>query len=122
MTPQDLMRKYEEALASQKWNNIEPLVHDNICVTFSTGTFKGKHEVQRAFERNFATIKDEEYSISNLDWVYLGKESALCLYNFQWQGLVDGRPSSGSGRGTSVLVNETGKWKILTEHLGPHAS
>ena len=122
MTPQDLMREYQEALAIQKWSNIEPLLHDTICVTFSTGTFKGKHEVQKVFEHNFAIIEEEEYSISNLHWIHLGEESAVCLYTFQWQGLIDGRPRSGGGRGTSVLVSEADRWKILTEHLGPHAS
>jgi ketosteroid isomerase-like protein len=97
-------------------------MHDAICATFSTGTHRGKAEVQKAFEQNFAAIKEEEYSFDNLTWVLLGKECAVCLYTFQWQGLVNGQPSSGGGRGTSVLVNVSGEWQIITEHLGPHAS
>ena len=122
MTPQDLMEAYEEALSSQKWKNVGPLMHEDICVTFSSGTFKGKDQVRQAFEHNFAVIKDEEYSIENLHWAFVGWESAVCLYSFQWQGLINGQPSSGGGRGTSVLVNVAGKWQIMAEHLGPHAS
>ncbi len=122
MTPQSVMEKYEEALASQKWGNVDPLLHEDICVTFSSGTFKGKNDVRKAFEHNFSMIKDEEYSISDLHWVYIGSESATCLYCFHWKGIIDGQPSSGGGRGTSVLVNMNGQWQILTEHLGPHAS
>lgn len=61
-------------------------MHNNVCVTFSTGTFKGKSEVQKAFEKNFASIKDEQYSITNLHWAFLGSESTTCLYSFNWQG------------------------------------
>jgi hypothetical protein len=122
MTPQELMQKYERALASQSWSNVDPLMHEDVCVTFSSGTFKGKGEVQKAFEHNFSVIKDEEYSISNLHWAFLGRESATCLYNFYWQGQIKGQLSSGGGRGTSVLVNVDGNWQVLTEHLGPHAS
>ena len=122
MTPQDVMKKYEEALASQKWINVDPLMHNDVCVTFSSGTFKGKTDVQKAFEQTFSIIKDEEYSISDLHWIYIGDESAICLYCFHWKGLINGQLSSGGGRGTSVLVKVSGKWEILTEHLGPHAS
>ena len=122
MSPQDLMQEYEKALATQEWSNVEPLMHDDVCVTFSTGTFKGKPEVQKAFENNFATIQDEKYSITHKHWAYLGTESAVCLYSFNWQGFVNGQSASGSGRGTSILVNAGNTWKILTEHLGPNAS
>jgi ketosteroid isomerase-like protein len=117
VTPQDLIQQYEEALASQEWQRVEPLMHDDVCVIFATGTFKGKAEVQKAFEDNFSLIEDEKYSISNLHWVFLGNESATCLYDFHWQGLINAQPSSGGGRGTSVLLNVAGKWQILAEHL-----
>jgi len=72
MTPQDLMGKYEKALESQKWQKVEPLMDNDICVTFSTGTFKGKQEVKQVFEKNFSLIKEEKYSISNLYWDFIG--------------------------------------------------
>ena len=121
MTPQDLMQAYEQALASQEWKNVEPLMHEDVCVTFSSGTFKGTDEVRKVFEHNFSVIEDEEYSIENLHWAFAGRESAVCLYTFQWQGVINGQPASGGGRGTSVLVNEAGRWQIMAEHLGPHA-
>jgi len=122
MTPQDLVKKYEKAIANQAWESIEPLMHDDVCVTFSAGTFKGKLEVQKAFEKNFVAIKEEKYSITNLYWVYLGSENAVCLYSFNWQGIINGQVASGSGRGTSVLIKSDSTWQILTEHLGPNAS
>ena len=121
MTPQDLLQAYEQALASQEWKHVEPLMHEDVCVTFSSGTFKGKEQVRKAFERNFSAIQDEEYAIDDLHWAFAGQESAVCLYTFRWQGLINGQPASGGGRGTSVLVREGGRWQIVAEHLGPHA-
>ncbi len=105
---------------TQQWSTVAPLFHEDVCVTFSDGTFKGKAEVQQAFERTFSLIKDETYVISNLHWVTKRADYAVCLFTFSWSGIINGQQASGSGRGTSVLVNEAGRWLLLTEHLGPN--
>lgn len=122
MTPDDFVQAYAEALTSQNWRNVEPLLHEKICVTFSTGTFKGKPEVRKAFERNFSAIKDEQYSISDLYWIYRSNDTAVCIYDFSWKGFINGQSRSGGGRGTSVLLNVDIQWRLITEHLGPSAS
>jgi ketosteroid isomerase-like protein len=121
MVPEDFVSRYERALATQDWSVVDPLVHDDACVTFSTGEVHvGKLAVRRAFERNFAAIADEEYRISNVRWVHSGAEIAVYLFDFDWAGRIGGRAASGSGRGTAVLRREDGSgWKLLVEHLGP---
>lgn len=120
MDPEEFIRAYQQALASQDWTNVDPLVHENASVTFSNGTVhKGKSEVRRAFEKNFSLIKDEEYSIANVHWVTKSSEMAVYLFDFSWSGLINGQPASGSGRGTSVLIKESDRWQLLVEHLGP---
>jgi hypothetical protein len=42
---------------------------------------------------------------------------AICRHRFAWTGTIDGRPRSGNGRGTNVLVNNHGTWQMLHEHL-----
>jgi hypothetical protein len=122
LTPQEALQKYELAIASQSWASIEPLMHQDVCVTFSDGTYKGLQEVKSAFERNFALIIDEKYKISNVHWAYISNTEAVCLLNFNWKGIIDGELCSGGGRGTSVLIKNNGKWQIITEHLGPNES
>ena len=120
MQPEEFIHLYEEALATQDWSQVEPLVHSDACVTFSNGTVhKGKSEVQKAFETNFSLIKDEQYSISNVLWVMKGLETAVYLFEFNWSGIINEKPASGSGRGTSVLIKEADRWLLLVEHLGP---
>ena len=119
MTPEDFIRAYAQALGSQSWNEVDPLIHDDACVTFSNGTVhKGKADVKSAFERNFSLIKDEKYSITNVHWVIKGTEMAVYLFDYQWSGIIGGKAANGSGRGSSVLINENGRWKLLIEHLG----
>jgi hypothetical protein len=81
MQPEDFIHAYEVALASQDWVQVEPLIHNEACVTFSNGTLhKGKAEVQRAFEKNFTLIKDEIYSIANVHWVLIPPRPR-CIYS-----------------------------------------
>lgn len=118
-TPTELLAGYEQALASQRWSVVEPFFHDNACVTFANGTFKGKAEIRDIFEQNFGSIEDEQYTISNLHWAYQSSASAVVLYEFNWQGMIDGAAASGGGRGTIALIFAQDRWWIITEHLGP---
>ena len=46
------------------WAAVEPLVHEDACVTFSNGAVHiGKAAVRKAYEANFSAIEDEEYRI-----------------------------------------------------------
>ena len=123
MEPEEFIHAYAAALGTQDWHQVDPLVHNDACVTFSNGTVhKGKSAVQRAFETNFSLIKDEQYSISNVHWVMKSLETAVYLFEFNWSGIINEKPASGSGRGTSVLIKEADRWLLLVEHLGPKAA
>lgn len=120
MNPEEFIKSYEEALASQDWNRVLPLMHEDVCVTFSNGAVhKGMIEVRKAFEKNFSLIKDESYFITNVHWVMKNTETAVYLFDFNWNGMINDKPASGSGRGSSVIAHVNGKWQLLLEHLGP---
>jgi hypothetical protein len=119
MTPEDFITKYENALATQKWNNVEPLIHGDACVTFSNGIVnKGKVAIQMAYERNFSLIKNEKYSISNVYWAVKNDSIAVYLFDFSWKGLINDKEAEGNGCGTTTLINVNGEWKLISEHLG----
>jgi ketosteroid isomerase-like protein len=122
MTPVEFLPIYETALATQQWENVSPLIHEDCVATFSEGTYKGKAEVEQAFRRTFALIQDEAYSISNVHWVQKTDTTAVLVYNFSWSGIINGKPASGSGRGSSVLTKQDGRWQLICEHLGPKAA
>ena len=39
MEPEELIRDYEQALATQDWSQVKLLVHGDACVTFQTGLY-----------------------------------------------------------------------------------
>lgn len=120
MTVDDFLRAYEEALASQRWALVEPLIHENACVTFSDGAVHvGKAAVRRAYEANFSAIEDEEYRISNVHWVRRDEDVSVYVFDFAWKGRIGGRDAKGAGRGTAVLVRNGPSWQLIAEHLGP---
>ncbi|HID51029.1 MAG TPA: nuclear transport factor 2 family protein [Anaerolineae bacterium] len=120
MNQEEFIKEYERALATQKWEQVEPFIHPDCIVTFTTGTHKGKSAVEKAFRANFESIKDEKYSISNIHWALKSNQFSVFVYNFHWSGIVAGKHVSGSGRGTSSLVNINGDWLLVAEHLGPN--
>ena len=119
MQPEDFVKKYETALATQDWQQVDPLVHPDACVTFSSGSVHvGKTAVRHAFQRNFSLIQNETYAIENVHWVMVGVETAVYLFTFRWSGLINGKPASGAGTGSAVLINDANGWQMLVEHLG----
>ncbi len=119
MNPEEFITSYETALETQDWKAVEPLVSENASVTFSNGTVHvGKENVQKAFEKNFSLIKNEKYAVENIKWLAKDENYAVYLFEFNWTGIIDGKSVSGSGNGTSALIKEDAKWKLLTEHLG----
>lgn len=119
MNPEEFIKLYEVALGTQNWKVVEPLIAKNASVTFSNGTVHiGKENVQKAFEKNFSIIKSEKYAIQHIQWLAMEEAFAVYLFEFNWTGLINNKPVSGSGYGTSVIIKEEEKWKLLTEHLG----
>ncbi|MCG8601838.1 MAG: nuclear transport factor 2 family protein [Verrucomicrobiales bacterium] len=122
MTPDEFITRYEQALASQEWEMVEPLIHENSSVTFSNGQIhRGKGAVEKAFRTNFDLIKEEEYAMSDLHWVLKNETFAICTFVYHWSGVINRKPASGSGRGTSSLVKEGEAWQLVAEHLGPNS-
>ena len=122
LEPDDFIRSYEAALATQDWSQVEPLIHEEACVTFSNGTLhKGKEAVRAAFEGNFRAIKNEHYRISNVHWVLRAPRVAAYLFEFHWTGVIRGEPASGDGRGSCLLAREGSRWQMLMEQLSPRA-
>ncbi len=109
---------YEAALRSQRWERVAPFIHDEACVTFSTGAVhRGKTAVQRAFETNFAAIENEEYRISERVWRDRTADSASYTFRFAWTGRIAGQPASGAGTGSVTLVLTPTGWQLLAETL-----
>lgn len=111
------LRRYEAATNNHDFAQVAPLICADATYLFTEGTYRGIDEIRAAIERTFATIQDETYRITDVEWVAVSDELAVCTYRFSWHGLVDGHTSSGQGRGTNVVIWRDGGWRMLYEHL-----
>lgn len=111
------MQSYEQVNNSHVWANVEPFIAKDATYWFTDGSYNGIDEIRKAIESTFAKIQDEVYEIKDVQWPTITDANAVCTYLFYWQGLVDGKPASGSGRGTNVLEKRNGSWQIVHEHL-----
>ncbi len=55
--------------------------------------------------------------VSVLAWLIKSDEFALCVYEFDWSGEINGRPVAGGGRGTTAIARMGDKWQVVHEHL-----
>ncbi|WP_326746330.1 nuclear transport factor 2 family protein [Streptomyces sp. NBC_00121] len=113
----EFIRTYEQAANSHDITQLVPLIAPDAVYWFSDGSHRGRKAILSAIAYTFATIHDEIYQIDDLEWIVHSDDHAVCRYRFTWTGTIDGRPRSGSGRGTNVLVNNAGTWQMLHEHL-----
>lgn len=116
-SPDNFMKIYEKAANSRNFNNVKPLVAGNATFWFSDGSYNGVEEIRDAFERTWNAIAEEEYSISDLQWLYRTEDSAACIYNFRSRGIINGNLNEFLGHGTNILGKSHGEWKIVHEHL-----
>ena len=120
MNPANALSAYIEALNTQSWEQIEPQVAEDAVFIFTEDTFTGHAAARTAFEKTFALIQDEHFSLHDLIWTVVTDNVAACRYEFRWRGLINGQESSGGGRGTTILRKTKGRWLIAHEHLGPY--
>ena len=62
MIPEEFNKNYELALATQVWNYISPMVHENTSVSFTEGT----------------------YTILKINWIK--KDDNISVYTFNYKG------------------------------------
>lgn len=114
---QALLEKYKVEINKHNFDTIEPLISKDCKFWFSSGTFVGLEQTRNAFEKTWGMIKDEVYTLTDLEWIADADKAALCTYTFHWKGLINGELCEGKGRGTSCFRKEEDGWKIVHEHL-----
>lgn len=120
MNPSTALFAYVAALNTHSWDQIAPHVTDDAVFIFTEGTFVGKPAAKAAFEKTFALIADEQFSLHDITWTAVSETIASCHYEFRWKGRISGEEASGGGRGTTILRKAGDRWLIAHEHLGPY--
>ena len=116
--PREALSEYATATNNHDLQFTLNLVADEAVYWFSdASSHVGIAAIKAALESNFSAIEEEVYEISSLRWIVDTEDAGVCLYRFNWSGVIAGAAVEGSGRGTSVLTRTGEGWRILHEHL-----
>lgn len=111
------LKAYEKAANSRDFNDVAPFIADDAVFWFTNGEFKGKFAIRQAFEDTYASIQNETYTISDVEWVAVDHHMAVCIYKFKSDGLVNGKHQIYKGKGSNTLKRIDDSWYIVHEHL-----
>lgn len=112
------MAAYERATDDHDLSAVLSMIAEDAVYFFSDESVHvGKEAIERVLRRNFAAIREETYAVDNVRWLARSRETAVCVYDYRWSGVIQGQPASGSGRGTTVLRRSDEDWKVVHEHL-----
>ena len=117
MSARDVLDAYEGRINRHDFDLLLELIAPDATFWFSDGTHVGIDAIRAAFESTWHALEDETYWLDQRDWIVEGDTAAACTYRFNWKATIDGKPSSGSGRGTTVLKRVDDRWWIVHEHL-----
>jgi hypothetical protein len=63
MNHNTLLAEYKDALATQRWEVVAPLIHEDGCFIFNEGTYFKKAAIEGAVRATFDLIENEYYAI-----------------------------------------------------------
>lgn len=111
------LAEYVRRTNTHRFDEVATLIDEEAVFWFSSGSHRGLAAIRAAFERTWAIIQNEVYSVQDVEWLTVDDTSAVCLYTFHWRGDIDGEAREGIGRGTTVLRRVNDRWRIVHEHL-----
>lgn len=118
--PEATFDEYIRRTNTHNFDAVAPVVQKQAVYWFRDNEYSGIDAVRASFDATWAIVKDERYSVHDVRWLARTPDTAVVLYGYCWSGLVDGKPRSGGGRGTNVLLLDQGAWRVAHEHLSPY--
>ncbi|MBY0688737.1 GNAT family N-acetyltransferase [Microbacterium marinilacus] len=116
-TPQAFLTEYARLTDAHDLRRLAPLIAADATYWFTDGSHTGRDEILRAIALTFDTIPDEDYVITDIEWVAASLDLAVARYRFSWRGTVHGEAAEGARRGTNVMMRRAGSWVMTHEHL-----
>lgn len=118
MSARNVLSAYADRINEQDFDRLVELIAPDAVFWFSDGSHHGIAAIRAAFEATWKVMgPDERYWLDQDEWIAEGGNAATCIYRYNWSTTFDGKPASGSGRGTTVLKRVDDRWWIVHEHL-----
>jgi ketosteroid isomerase-like protein len=121
-SPSEYTRELVRQMREKDLDGTLELIADDAVYFWSNGSAMfGKAAIGEAMRVNFASIRNDTYDVLDLIWLVETEDAAVCIYRFEWTGEIEGKATSGRGRGASVLRRIGGQWRTVHENLSQGA-
>jgi ketosteroid isomerase-like protein len=114
------LNHFEELAMKEDFRLLEDMIDERAYFRFNDGDFVGRKAIQAVFEKTWRgdpTVKKARFYLSEIVVLTTDRASASATYTYNWEGAQGGREFKIQGRGTRVLANEGGRFRIVHEHL-----
>ena len=116
----EFLIRFEQIAEGENFDLIQDMIHDNAVFRFNDGDFVGKQAIRGAFEKTWkgsAGVKKDRFYLTDVEVLTVDGRSAAATYTYNWEGSKDGQSFRIQGRGTRVLVVESGRLQVIHEHF-----
>ena len=123
ITPESViafLAEFESLAEREDFELIESMIDEQAYFRFNDGDFLGRSAIRAAFEKTWRgdpTIKKARLYLTDVIVVTTDQRSATATYTYHWEGAQGDRQFAVKGRGTRVVVQESGRFRIVHEHL-----
>ena len=114
------LNHFEEVAMKEDFSLLEDMIDGRAYFRFNDGDFVGRKAIQAVFQKTWRgdpTVKKARFYLSDIVVLTTDKASATATYTYNWEGSQGGREFKVQGRGTRVLLHESGRFRIIHEHL-----
>ena len=116
----EFLHHFEAVAMQEDFALLLEMIDEHAYFRFNDGDFIGRAAIQVAFEttwRGDPTVKKARFYLSDIVVLSTDQASAAATYSYHWEGSQGGRSFKIDGRGTRVLRFESGRFRIVHEHL-----
>ncbi len=75
----DFIKQYEKLTNKCDFDLLIPFIDENAIYWFSNGTYYGIKEIRKVVEETWKNIKNEIYTISNIQWLIATKNEGVYI-------------------------------------------
>ena len=114
------LHHFEEVAIQEDFDLVRPMIDERAFFRFNDGDFVGLAAIQAMFEttwRGDPTVKKTHFYLSDIVVLTTDHASATATYTYNWEGSQGSQVFKIQGRGTRVLICESGRFRIVHEHL-----
>ena len=115
----EVLDNYIKATNTHIFDEVKKFLHPNAVYFFSNRSCTTHEEIQTYFENSWSMIKNENYEAQEVEWLFVGSDSATCTYTYFYEGYINEKYANGYGRATNIFIKESDEWLLIHEHLSP---